>query len=56
MFSVRPLAAGLLLLALAPTAARADGLITPFWGANFGDAHGGGDRADRDGDGPADGT
>jgi hypothetical protein len=36
MFSVRTLAAGLLLLALAPTAARADGLITPFWGANFG--------------------
>ena len=36
MFSVRTLAAGLLLLALAPTAARADGLITPYWGANFG--------------------
>jgi opacity protein-like surface antigen len=36
MLSVRTLAAGLLVLALAPTAARADGLITPFWGANFG--------------------
>ena len=36
MFSMRTLAAGLLLLALAPTAARADGLITPFWGRNFG--------------------
>ena len=32
MFSMRTLAAGLLLLTLAPTAARADGLITPLWG------------------------
>ena len=32
----RTLAIGLFLMALTPAAARADGLITPFAGVNFG--------------------
>src|SRR5580765_1865432 len=36
MFLRRTLAIGLLLMALTPAAARADGLLVPFAGVNFG--------------------